>query len=63
MFLFMPLQLLAQCLMLLSAFLFYFINFFFFKWLHSWHMEVPGPAIESKLQLPPMAQPRQCQIL
>ena len=23
----------------------------FFKWLHQWHMEVPGPGTESELQL------------
>ena len=25
--------------------------FFFFFWLHLWHMEVPGPGVESELQL------------
>ena len=29
---------------------------FFFKWLHPWHMEVPGPGSESELQLRPTLQ-------
>ena len=32
-------------------------------WLHSWHMEVPGPGIKSKLQLQCTPQPQQCWIL
>ena len=36
---------------------------FFFKWPHPQRMEVPRPGIESKLQLRPMPQPRQHQIL
>ena len=35
-------------------------SFFFFKWLHPWHMEVPGPGIESKPQLRPVPQLWQC---
>ena len=31
-------------------------SFFFFKWTWPWHREVPGPGIESKLQLPPTSQ-------
>ena len=27
-----------------------------FLWPHPWHVEVPGPEIESKLQLQPMPQ-------
>ena len=30
---------------------FLFVLFFVFKWLHPQHAEVPGPGIESKLQL------------
>ena len=36
--------------------------FFFFQLPHPQHMEVPGPRIESKLQLHPMLQLWQCQI-
>ena len=34
-----------------------------FSWPHLWHMEVPGPGIESKLQLQPTPQPWQHRIL
>ena len=40
--------------------LFYFIIFLL---PYLWHMEVSGPAIESKLQLQPVPQLWQCQIL
>ena len=32
------------------------IEFFFFFWLCPWHMEVPGPGTEFKLQLQPVPQ-------
>ena len=37
--------------------------FFFFKWLHPWHLKVPGLGIESELQLQPRPQLWQQQIL
>ena len=43
-----------------SVFSFLFSLFF---WLYPWHTEVPGPGIESKPQLQPIPQRRQCQIL
>ena len=36
---------------------------FLFFWQHPWHMEVPCPGIESKLQLLPMPQLQQHRIL
>lgn len=36
---------------------------FFLSWLHLWHMEIPRLGIESKLQLQPVPQLQQHQIL
>ena len=46
-----------------TLFLSFFLPFFFFKWPHPRHMEVPRLRIESEAQLWPMPQPWQCQIL
>ena len=34
-----------------------FLQFFFFKWLHPRHMEVPGPGTESEPQVQPTPDP------
>ena len=35
---------------------FYFINLFFFLWMHLWYMEVTRLGVELELQLRPMLQ-------
>ena len=37
-------------------------DFFFLLWSHPWHMDIPRPGTESKLQLQPTAPLQQCQI-
>ena len=39
------------------------IAFFFSFSATPWHMELPRPGIEYKLELQPISQPQQCQIL
>lgn len=49
------------CFLFLTSLIFF--SFFFFSWPHPWHMQIPGPQIESELQLWCKPQLRQHQLL